>query len=345
MVRGRVERENELKQIRWGMIGCGAVTRVKSAPAYSLVPGFRLAAVASRRSDAAAEYAAAHGVEHAFASPEELIRSPHVDAVYIATPPSSHLSLALEVAKAGKPCCVEKPIATSHAQAVRMVQAFDAAVQPLFVAYYRRSLPRFGQVKRWLEDSLIGEVRHVHWTLMRTPTRADLAGDTGWRTDVREAPGGYFDDLACHGLDLFDWLVGPIAEAGGSRRNQAGLYGAPDAVTGAWVHEGGATGSGGWNFAAAARSDEVRIIGARGEIGFSVFDEAPLVLKAGTDARTVEVPNPAPIQLHHVENMARHLSEGTPHPSLGASAARTARVMDAMLGIGRGPARNRCGDP
>lgn len=219
--------------VRWGMIGCGAVTSNKSAPAYSLVPGFRLSAVASRRRSTAVEYATARGIEHVFDHAHDLIRSPLVDAVYIATPPSSHRALAIQVAAAGKPCCVEKPIANNHADAEAMVHAFARAARPLFVAYYRRSLPRFAQVADWIGHGRIGTVRHVHWTLMRTPTPADLAGQTGWRTDPNEAPGGYFDDLAGHGLDLFDQWVGPIVRARGVHLNQAGLYDVPDAVTGA----------------------------------------------------------------------------------------------------------------
>jgi predicted dehydrogenase len=313
------------------MVGCGAVTQKKSAPAYAKAAGSRLVAVASRRASSSQDYAMRHGIEHVFADPEELIRSPDVDAVYIATPPSSHLALALRVAEAGKPCCVEKPLAMSHGEAVRIVRAFEAARQPLFVAYYRRSLPRFGQVMNWLARGAIGQVRHVHWSLARTPTAADLSGELGWRTDPEQAPGGYFEDLACHGLNLFDFLLGPIDQAGGVHRNQQGLYEVPDAVAGTWSHAGGATGSGFWNFAAFERSDEVQIIGSGGRIGFSVFEEAPLVLETNSTTETIEIGNPDPIQLHHVENMILHLSGAALHPSLGDSAARTEWVADQIL--------------
>lgn len=323
-----------MKVVRWGMIGCGSVTEKKSAPAYSMVEGSELVAVASRRPDSARAYAQRRGIGRVFGDPAELIRSPDVDAVYIATPPSSHLDFALAVAKAGKPCSVEKPIALSGSDADRMVSAFESAGTPLFVAYYRRSLPRFEQVARWIAAGRIGAVRHVHWTLTRTPTPADLAGRQGWRTDKDEAPGGYFDDLACHGLDLFDFLLGPIAAAEGVARNQGGLYEVPDAVAASWSHSSGATGTGLWNFAAFDRSDEVRIIGSEGRIGFSVFEDEPLVLESGSGRETLEIGNPQPIQLHHVEKIIHHLRHEGPHPSSGESAARTARVMDRILGRG-----------
>jgi uncharacterized protein (TIGR03382 family) len=313
------------------MIGCGAVTEKKSAPAYSAVAGAELVAVASRRPAAARAYARRHGIGRVFDDPAELIESPEVDAVYIATPPAAHFDLAMRVAAAGKPCCVEKPLAMSHAQAAAMTGAFESAGQPLFVAYYRRSLPRFERVRSWIGAGAIGPVRHVHWTLARTPTPADLAGEQGWRTDRNEAPGGYFEDLACHGLDLFDFLLGPIARASGVDRVQGGLYEVPDSVAACWSHENGATGTGLWNFAAFRRADEVRIIGAEGEIGFAVFEEAPLVLETSAGIETVEIANPDPIQLHHVEKMIGHLSGQAVHPSLGESAARTDWVMDRIL--------------
>lgn len=318
--------------IRWGMIGCGDVAERKSGPAFSRLPDSQLAAVASRSPARACDYAARHGVQQVFETPEALIRSPAVDAVYIATPPSSHLDLALKVAAAGKPCCVEKPIAIDHGEAQAMVTAFAEAGQPLFVAYYRRSLPRFETIRGWLAEGRIGSVRHVHWSLTRPPGKADLDGQPAWRTDPSEAPGGYFDDLAGHGLDLFDHYFGPVDTAAGMTARQAGLYAVPDAVTACWIHAGGITGSGCWNFAAGGRHDEVVITGSAGTVSFAMFDEAPVVLTTQEGSSRHEIDHPAVIQTPHVAAMIRQLNGGAAHPSTGESAARTARVCDRILG-------------
>ena len=317
--------------IRWGMVGCGSVAMTKSAPSYQRVVGSELVAVSSRRTDAAREYARDHGVDLVFEDPFEMIRSPEVDAIYVATPPDSHLRYALEAAEAGKPCCVEKPIAVALNQAIAMVDAFDLADLPLFVSYYRRSLPRFDKVREWLVGKAIGPVRHVTWMLCRSPTANDLAGSSGWRTQQESAPGGYFEDLACHGLDLFDYLLGPIEHAAGVHTNQNGLYDVPDAFAASWIHENGATGTATWNFASPFRHDRVVITGADGEVEFSVFDECELSLRTSAYAQQLSVDNPKPIQLHHVENMIASLRHGTDHPSTGRSALRTAYVMDAIL--------------
>lgn len=247
-------------------------------------------------------------------------------------PPDTHLHYALKVAAAGKPCCVEKPMAPSHAECLAMLAAFEQARVPLFVAYYRRSLPRFEQVRRWLEDGRIGAPRHVHWQLARTPGADDLAGHYRWRTDAGIAPGGYFDDLASHGLNLFSHLLGEVEHAAGSSVNQQGLYTARDAVAASWRHCNGVTGSGSWHFGSFERADRVEITGSAGKIVFSVFDEHPLRLTTAAGEESLAIPNPEHIQQHHVANMRAHLAGGARHPSCGDSAVQTAWMMDCILG-------------
>lgn len=329
---GAKETEIQLNTIRWGMIGCGAVTEVKSGPAFYSVAGSALTAVASRNFLSAQDYAVRHGVPFVYESVDDLISAKEVDAVYVATPPESHRELALKVARAGKPCCVEKPMALDHGECLSMVAAFAAQRLPLFVSYYRRSLPRFMEVKAWLSQELIGQVREVHWHLVKPPTPRDLGGEPNWRTDPRTAPGGYFSDLASHGIDLFQFLLGDIDAACGIATNQQDLYQAEDAVSACWKFANGALGSGSWNFGGDHRKDEVQIIGAKGTISFSVFDEVPLKLRANRIERSVFIDNPLHIQAPHVENMIRHLQTGFPHPSVGIEAAKTNRVMSEILG-------------
>lgn len=306
--------------IRWGMIGCGNVTERKSAPAYQQVEGFALHGVFNRTRAKAEDYAARHGVPQIFDSAADLIHAPDIDAVYIATPPDSHEAYAIEVARAGKPCCIEKPMAPDHAACMRIRDAFAERGVPLFVAYYRRSLPRFRQVQSWINEGAIGTVRHIHWTLTKPAGPADLSQDN-WRVDANIAPGGYFDDLASHGLDLFCWLFGEVEEVAGFAVNQQGRYSAADAVTGCWLHKGGVTGSGSWNFGAAERRDRVEITGSAGRIVFSIFDEDPFRLTRGDESLESVIANPQAIQLFHVEAMRDHLAGRAIHPSTGDSGA------------------------
>ena len=136
-----------LKTLKWGIIGCGDVTEIKSGPAYQLTEGFELLSVMRRNEDKLMDYVKRHGIKKYYTDGDELINDPEIDAVYIATPPDSHAQYALKVAKAGKPCCIEKPMAPNYRECLDINKAFEKSGLPLFVAYYRRSLPRFNQIK------------------------------------------------------------------------------------------------------------------------------------------------------------------------------------------------------
>jgi predicted dehydrogenase len=320
------------KQYKWGIIGCGDVTEIKSGPAYQKTESFSLHAVMRRNLEKAKDYADRHGVPKYYNDASLLINDPEVDAVYIATPPDSHASYALQVAEAGKICCIEKPMAPSFEECEQIVNVFAEKNIPLFVAYYRRSLPRFEKIKEWLQENKIGTVRHISWMYTRTPSPLDLSEDYNWRTDAKIAPGGYFDDLASHGMDLFVHYLGEITKVNGIAVSQNNLYTAKDAIVGNWLHESGVTGSGTWNFGADKRVDEVEIIGSEGRIVFSVFDEAAIQLKSINENISLEIEHPENVQLFHVKNMELHLLGKRNHPSTGKTAMHASWVLDKILG-------------
>ncbi|PIA80284.1 oxidoreductase [Gaetbulibacter sp. 4G1] len=319
------------KIYRWGIIGCGKVTELKSGPAYQKVEGFELHAVMRRNIEKAKDYARRHNVPRYYGNADDLINDPEIDAVYIATPPDSHGYYALKVANAGKVCCIEKPMAPTYNECLLINSAFEEKKIPLYVAYYRRSLPRFKQVKLWLEDNRIGKVRHINWHLSKPANDIDLSRDYNWRTDIKIAYGGYFDDLASHGIDLFIQLLGNIKDVNGIAVNQQGLYSSMDAITGSWIHESGVIGTGSWNFGTEKREDAVQIYGEKGKISFSVFGEIPLVLESGTHKESLHIKNPENIQLFHVQNMKNHLLENIQHPSTGKTALHTTWVLENIL--------------
>lgn len=326
-----VDREEKL--IRWGILGCGDVTERKSGPAYQQTDGFALHAVMRRDLEKAKDYAKRHEVPKFYNDADALIKDDSIDAIYIATPPDSHLYYALKVAAAAKPCCIEKPMANDYKECFTIQQAFESQNTPLFIAYYRRTLPRFVKVKEWIDSGKIGEVRHVNWLLNKSPSDIDLSGDLNWRTDKTVAPGGYFDDLASHGLDLIHFMLGEVIDASGFSLNQQGLYTALDAVSASWIHKTGVTGSGCWNFGSFGNEDRVEIFGNKGKVIFSIFNNAPIVLEDAKGKKEVDVAHPKHIQAPHVQAMSKHLlNREYHHPSTGKTALHTAWIMDKILG-------------
>ena len=112
-----------MKTIQWGIIGCGDVTELKSGPALQKANSSMLAAVMRRDAAKAEDYAKRHSVPSWYTDANDLIYDPDVYAVYIATPPDTHMEYALRVAEAGKPVYVEKPMARNHAECKKMIQA------------------------------------------------------------------------------------------------------------------------------------------------------------------------------------------------------------------------------
>ncbi|MEC8832105.1 MAG: Gfo/Idh/MocA family oxidoreductase, partial [Bacteroidota bacterium] len=165
---------SEEQPLRWGVIGCGSVAEKKSVPAYKGTSGFQVEMVMRRNAEKAKDYAQRHGIPKWTTNADEVINNPDIDAVYIATPPDTHKFYALQVAEAGKPCCVEKPMAPSYKESLAIYNAFQKINVPLFIAYYRRSLPRFLQIKQWLDDGTIGKLRHIHWQKTKAPNEIDL---------------------------------------------------------------------------------------------------------------------------------------------------------------------------
>ena len=107
-----------MEHVRWGFIGCGEVTEKKSGPAFNLIEGSEVVAVMSRRADRAQSYAERHGVKRWYTDPQALLNDPKVNAVYIATPPSTHATYAIMAMKSGKAVYVEKPMASKDRKSV-----------------------------------------------------------------------------------------------------------------------------------------------------------------------------------------------------------------------------------
>jgi predicted dehydrogenase len=164
---------------------------------------------------------------------------------------------------------------------------------PLFVAYYRRALPKFLRIKRLVDDGAIGTVRFVQMTLFQRPNPLELDRDAlPWRVIPEIAGGGRFLDLASHALDVLDFVLGPVAEAAGRAANQGGLYDAEDVVAGTWVHASGVVGAGVWCFTAHDRVDRCEVVGSKGTLTFDILEGGPDAPVDGRRAAVVRRPEP-----------------------------------------------------
>ncbi len=322
-----------METIRWGMIGTGDVTERKSGPAFALAEHSTLLAVTNRTPQKAVDYANRHHVPRVYPKAEELLADPQIDAVYIATPPDAHAAYTFEAARAGKAVYVEKPMARTFAECQQMIAACQQAHVPLFAAYYRRCLPAFVKIKALVDSGAIGEVRGITLRLIHAPHPGDDdPAHLPWRVIPAIAGGGYFYDLGSHQLDYLDYLFGPIQVVKGLAANQAGLYPAEDYVSAVWAHKSGVQGVGVWCFTAAPQQHEERaeILGSRGKISFSFFEQAPVRLETESGLQEFRFDRQEPIQLPLVQAVVDELLGRGKSPSTGETAARTNWVMEQI---------------
>jgi predicted dehydrogenase len=325
-----------MKTIRWGMIGCGDVAEVKSGPGFQKADGSALCAVMRRRGDLAADFARRHDVRAWYDDAAALINDPAVDAIYVATPPGAHEELALAVCAARKPAYVEKPMARTHAECRRMVDAFAAAGVPLFVAYYRRALPRFLRARDLVASGALGRVTGVSYRLAG-PYHRDieaLVSDGAalpWRVQAEHAGGGLLLDLGCHTLDMLDFILGPLEDVQGNATNVATPHLVEDGVAMTFRTAGGALGAAQWTFASEERADEIVISGDRGELRLSTFGNEPVALRRGGELESFDLPNPRHVQQPMIQTVVDHLLGRGRCESMGVSAARTSAVIDTVL--------------
>ncbi|MBN1650693.1 MAG: Gfo/Idh/MocA family oxidoreductase [Bacteroidales bacterium] len=323
-----------LKQIRWGIIGCGNVTETKSGPAFQQIEGSEIVAVMRRDADKAADYAKRHGIAKWYANADDLINDTEVNAIYIATPPDSHAEYTLKALKAGKPVYVEKPMALNYAEAKKMISASRKYQVPVFVAYYRRALSGFLKAKEWIDKHAIGEITNINLHLCLPARKEDYkAKNLPWRVQKEIAGGGYFFDLASHQLDWLSFVFGKADFVSSHVENRCGLYAAEDYVEANLRYRKKIDFRGKWDFCAKKEkaTDSIEIIGRLGKITFSTFAFEALVLENKKGKKEFPFDKPKHVQKQLIEQVVKQLQGIDTCVSTVLSATETNRLMEKII--------------
>lgn len=189
--------------LRIGILGAAGI-----APAAVIRPARRrsdvvIAAVASRRADAAADYAALHGIETSYGSYAELLADPSIDLVYNALPPSEHARMSIVALEAGKHVLCEKPFALNAGEAKRMRQVAEATGSRLIEAFHDRYHPLSLEIDTIAASGVIGDIVSLV---------ADFSGSNPFDPlSIRHDPavgGGALMDLGCYPVHWVRALTG-----------------------------------------------------------------------------------------------------------------------------------------
>ena len=321
-------------EIVWGVIGAGSVCEIKSMPAMNIIPASRVKTVMRRNEKACENFARRHQIPNWTHQADILFQDPEINAIYIATPPDTHAYYTIKAAEAGKMVYVEKPMARNYNECLEMISACKKANVPLFVAYYRRTLPHFLRIKELIEKKHLGTIQSVDIIFNRS-LRDDEKNnpDTIWRLNPNISGGGHFHDLASHQLDLLDFFFGPALYVSGSSENRSGYYKVADSVQAKLVFKDQITARGRWNFACSQEevTDEIHIQGDKGNLSFSTFAHSKIsgfAKSLGEINEEYELPRH--IQEYLIRSIVAQFQGISSCPSTGDSASRTSKVMDII---------------
>lgn len=321
-------------EIRWGIIGCGDVTEVKSGPAFNKVPHSSLLAVMRRDEAKARDYARRHGVPTYYTNADDLINDPWVNAIYIATPPNSHEQYALAALAAGKPVYVEKPMALNQQSAQKMIAFAAEKNLKLVVAHYRRAQPYFNKIKNLLEEGAIGNIQYARLEYRRKAVSAEEMAEpkTAWRLDPAQSGGGLFHDLAPHQLGLMLYYFGEVEAAAGFSVNQGMWSAADDLVSGTIQFKNKIQFTGNWcfNVAAADETDYCEIIGTKGSLRFTVFNKQQIVLRKNGVEELIDFAALQHVQQPMIEKVVAYFLGNAENPCPPQEGYEVMKLMDAF---------------
>ena len=189
----------------WGILGTGGIATLFAAAMHASSSG-RLAAVASRDPARARAFAARVGSPSAAASYATLLGDPAIEIVYVATPHPTHAELAIAALEAGKHVLCEKPLAVTHADAERIVDAARRAGRFLVEGFAFRHHPQTRRLVELLRDGIVGEVRAVD---------APFGYDAGTTPEnylfERELAGGSILDVGCYPVAMVRLIAGAVS--------------------------------------------------------------------------------------------------------------------------------------
>jgi predicted dehydrogenase len=325
-----------MNAVKWGIIGCGDVTEVKSGPAFNKVKNSSLVAVMRRDGEKAKDYAQRHNVPKWYTDAEALINDPDINAVYVATPPSSHELYTLMAINAGKPVYVEKPMSLNAASAKKMQLAAESGNVKLVVAHYRREQPMFKKIKQLLGENILGEIRFVNIAFYKKNLDRDELdiSKNAWRVDPAIAGGGLFHDLAPHQLDLMYYFFGEADKVTGLASNQQQQYNADDIVTGSVLFKNGVLFNGLWCFTVNEKEEKdiCEIQGSKGKMSFSIFGGPKIEMTIEGKKENILFEPLQHVQQPMIEKVVEYFLDKSPNPCSGSEGVSVMEMMDRFSG-------------
>jgi 1,5-anhydro-D-fructose reductase (1,5-anhydro-D-mannitol-forming) len=188
-------------RLNWAIVGCGAISDVRIAPALTKSKTSQLVAVVGRDVARTEAFAAKHGAAKFHTSLDGLLGDPAIDVVYIGTPNAQHCQQAIAALQAGHHVLCEKPMALTVPDCREMIKASERNGRRLSVGFNNRFNPAHRELRRRL---LAGEIGQPLFTVVRFAVQGSRQR---WRLHPNESGGGALMDMGVHAVDLVRYLL------------------------------------------------------------------------------------------------------------------------------------------
>jgi 1,5-anhydro-D-fructose reductase (1,5-anhydro-D-mannitol-forming) len=306
---------------RWLIAGIGDITTKRVLPAILAEPRSMLAGIVTRDPAKAAPYGVPAWTDFTRALAESA-----ADAVYVATPVFLHAPQTIAALRAGKHVLCEKPMALGYREAESMQQAAGETGLTLGIAYYRRKYPKVARARQLIEAGAIGRPVFAEATSHGWTDFAD--GFRAWVADPKQSGGGPLRDVACHRIDLMNFLFGKPVRVTGQLSTLVQPIPVEDNATVLIEYENGVRGMVDVRWHSRVPRDEFRIRGTEGELDLTPLNDPQLAHPQGTEQIAAH-PN---IHYPCVEDFVSAVRERRAPISSALTALPTEWVMEQVSG-------------
>jgi predicted dehydrogenase len=279
-----------VSKLRWGLVGCGDISRRRVAPALRDSPICELIAVSRAKAERAESFAREFGARRWYADWRPLLLDDEIDAIYVATPVHLHAEQTIAAAEAGKHVLCEKPMALNVADCDRMIAACRVNKVSLGIAHYRHFYPVVRRVRELVDSGELGvpivvQVNAFEWF---DPKPSDARA---WLIRKELSGGGPMFDFGCHRIEMLLDIFGGVSDVKSTLANTFFDREVEDVATAVFRFERGTSGTLTVTHAAREPQDTFYLFCSQGSIHISVLNEGTMRVLSADGERTESHPN------------------------------------------------------
>ena len=315
--------------MKWGLVGCGDISRKRVAPALVDLDNSELAAINRARADLMPAFASDFNVDRTYAHWRDLLSDSEIDAVYIATPVNLHAPITIRAAEEGKHVLCEKPMALTTSECDEMIAACEKNGVKLGIAYYRHFYPVLGRIQELLQSGEIGRpiIAQINAFEFYNPSPDD---PRYWFLKRETAGGGPMFDFGCHRIQVLLDLLGTVDRVDSSLQRLAFEREVEDTATVILRFSRGVVGTISVTHAVQEPQDTLHLFATKGSLHIESLNEGTIRVASHSSSREESHPPHENFHLPLIEDFAEAILEEREPQAGGKLGREVNRILDEI---------------